>query len=599
MNNYRKYISRSLNIKELGNTTLDAPIGQKWCNFLCQKYVDTVLCLKATPMCFKCHKYFKQVKDLVEVDKKVSLTEYLANNDIIYNFIERPIAFEQKMVCMYCSIEKTIDNFEEQRRVCFECKIKQRYDRASNNIDIEFAEIEKYKDNANVVRTFLKKLSNIKLMLILKKLELVRDPSDRKDDMILSITKYYETLQSPIRCLGGCGKALDKEFSYCKKCQLNKDREYVEERNQKFRQNIPELLKTLREIKPEDSENYNRQNIYDICSHLKLSTKGTSAKITKQALIDKINEHFKPLRDAEEEKREVKELVLAPLTIENTVIEVRYEDGYINATQLGKAMGKEFKHWYELKSTKKLIEALSYETASNPETGIPTTGNNSVVGIPTTEFVKIVQGGNKQGSWIHPDLVIQYAQWGSPKYAITVSRYMRELYAKGSVSLSNGPRNNQQLLELQKELASEQEARKKIENRHNKMLQKRQYHKFKQGPAFYIISDMDSKSYKNKPGIDREDINVRLAQHRSTTPSIKLEMLIYTDKCSLVETIMLERYKSKRNFQNHEWIFDVEKDHLIRSVHSILDLCCIEYTEELELDEYNKQIFSMDDEESE
>lgn len=586
MNNYRKYLLHSLNTKELGNTTLDAPTGQKWCNFLCQKYVDTVLCLKTTPMCFKCHKYFKQVKDLVEEEKKVSLEEYLSNNDIIYNFIERPVKFEQKMVCLYCSVEKTIDNFEDKRRVCFECKIKQRTERANNNIDIEFAEIEKYKDNVNVVRTFLKKLSNVKLMLILKKLELVRDPSDRKDDMILSIVKHYELLQSPIRCLGNCGKAMEIEFTYCKKCQLNKDREYIEERNQKFRQNIPELLKTLREIKPEDDDKYNRQNIYDICSYLKLSTKGTSTKITKQAFVDKINEHFRPIREAEkkseeEEKTEAKEL--APLTIENIVIDVRCEDGYVNATQLGKAMSKEFKEWFRLKSTKELIETLSCE-----------------VGIPTSLLVESKKGNSSkisQGSWIHPDLVIQYAQWGSPKYSITVSRYMRELHLKGTVSLLNGPKNSQQLLELQKELASEQEARKKIENKHNKMLQKRQYHKFKQGPVFYIISDTDSKSCKYKPGLDKEDINVRLGQHRSTTPSIKLEMLIYTDKCVLIETIMLERYKSKRNFQNHEWIFDVDKDHLIRSVRSILDLCCIEYTEDLELEEYNKQISLMSEEE--
>jgi hypothetical protein len=70
-------------------------------------------------------------------------------------------------------------------------------------------------------------------------------------------------------------------------------------------------------------------------------------------------------------------------------------------------------------------------------------------------------------------------------------------------------------------------------------------------------------SVKYKVGIDCENINVRLSQHRSTTPAIKLEFLMYTDKNTLIETNMLERYKGKRKELNHEWIFNLDLSHLI------------------------------------
>ena len=112
------------------------------------------------------------------------------------------------------------------------------------------------------------------------------------------------------------------------------------------------------------------------------------------------------------------------------------EDGYINATSLCKAGGKQFKHWNSLDSTKKLISTLC-----------------SVVGISTTELVDIKQGGDPklQGSWIHPDLAIQLAQWISALFALKVSRWVRELALTGSVFVGN-EKTEEQLLSLQNEM---------------------------------------------------------------------------------------------------------------------------------------------------
>ena len=174
--------------------------------------------------------------------------------------------------------------------------------------------------------------------------------------------------------------------------------------------------------------------------------------------------------------------------------------------------------------------------------------------------------------------------WISPTFGIQVSGWVRELALCGSVSIGK-EKTSQQLLELQKDF-------KKLEDKHRKLLQKKQYYKFKEGPAFYIISDIDGKSVKFKPGFEGVDIDIRLQQHRSTTPGIKLEYLIYSKDASLIETTVLKRFESKRKLVNHEWIFDVDVNYIIKSTRTILDILNIEYIEEKSIEEYNNQIIS-------
>lgn len=289
------------------------------------------------------------------------------------------------------------------------------------------------------------------------------------------------------------------------------------------------------------------------------------------------------------------------LQIGNIIIDVRYEDGYVNATQLGKAMCKEFKHWHELKSTKELINHLSCE-----------------VGIPTSLLVESIKGNSSkfsQGSWIHPDLVIQYAQWGSPMYAIVVSRYMRELHLKGSVSLNDGPRSSQELLELQQELMTTKSLltnkekllltqSEKIDKLEQTIIVNKRhhtYHKFNKGPVLYLISDMNKEKctcsnmpVSRKIGIEKVDINVRLQQHRTTLPSLVIDYLIYTPDCDLIEKSILRKYRSElMPFINHEWIFNIEKDKIIKSIEKLLKFLCIEYTVENDIEKYNKTIRSI------
>ena len=207
------------------------------------------------------------------------------------------------------------------------------------------------------------------------------------------------------------------------------------------------------------------------------------------------------------------------------------------------------------------------------------------IGIPISQLIDIKKGGNDkkaQGSWIHPDLAVQLAQWISTVFAIKVSKWIRELCITGKVIVGE-EKKSEELLELQRELLNTKKEMKKLENKHTNLLEKRQYHKYKKGSGFYIITDMESNVIAVKPGIDKVDVNVRLQQHRSTKPDIKLEYLIYTKDCSLVEKAILARYKDYRKFQNHEWIYNVSVEELISSVKTFLSFSNIEYTEEKEL----------------
>ena len=63
--------------------------------------------------------------------------------------------------------------------------------------------------------------------------------------------------------------------------------------------------------------------------------------------------------------------------------------------------------------------------------------------------------------------------------------------------------------------------------------------------------------------------------------------MIYSKDASLIKTTVLKRFESKRKLVNHEWIFDVDVNYIIKSTRTILDILNIEYIEE-----YNNQIIS-------
>ena len=91
------------------------------------------------------------------------------------------------------------------------------------------------------------------------------------------------------------------------------------------------------------------------------------------------------------------------------VVPQRAKDGYIHATDLCKQVGKRFADYYRLGDTKEFLNELS-----------------SDVGIPTSELVQIIKGGDHrlQGTWVHPQVAINLGQWLSPEFAVKVSRWV-------------------------------------------------------------------------------------------------------------------------------------------------------------------------------
>jgi len=123
------------------------------------------------------------------------------------------------------------------------------------------------------------------------------------------------------------------------------------------------------------------------------------------------------------ESRGVQQSLMPPVPlIEHSLngdhIHQRPKDGYINATDMCKAAGKQWSNYYKSSNTKAFIDYLSF-----------------VLGIPRTEIIQSIQGGNPklQGTWIHPQVAIHLAQWLSPKFAVLVSQWVLD-WTTGRVS---------------------------------------------------------------------------------------------------------------------------------------------------------------------
>ncbi len=100
------------------------------------------------------------------------------------------------------------------------------------------------------------------------------------------------------------------------------------------------------------------------------------------------------------------ESAFTQLTYQNSLIEQRTTDAYLNATAMCQAVGKLYADYRRLSSTAEYLNALSGD-----------------MGIPISELVSVKKGGasNHQGTWVHPKVAIHLAQWLSPEFAVWCS----------------------------------------------------------------------------------------------------------------------------------------------------------------------------------
>jgi len=110
-------------------------------------------------------------------------------------------------------------------------------------------------------------------------------------------------------------------------------------------------------------------------------------------------------------------------------VEFLRSGAYCNLNDIAKPFGKRVDNWLRLKSTKSLIEAFNQDPSYN-----------------STQPIIASRGGFKghssdvrdvpdRGTFAHPDIAIQFAQWCSPGFALWVSRQIRHLLTYGEVNI--------------------------------------------------------------------------------------------------------------------------------------------------------------------
>ena len=111
-------------------------------------------------------------------------------------------------------------------------------------------------------------------------------------------------------------------------------------------------------------------------------------------------------------------------------IRQRSSDGYLNATDMCQATGKRLNNYLRTNTTKAFLSELSDFLSKNPVTPISVSEQNQ-------QLIQITKGGTpeNQGTWVHPYVSINLAQWCSPMFAVLVTNWTFELLTTGSVSL--------------------------------------------------------------------------------------------------------------------------------------------------------------------
>jgi hypothetical protein len=561
---YRQYLKTYLTRSEQIEKNNKALPTERYCNFLCQSYLPVEsFRSERTNVCIKCSNQFSLAKKYFELGK-ITEEQFKEDPSIVYKKFETPV-LDKELQCVECKIVKKVNEFDHNRNQCKECRNKIANARTNKDLDNNINEIENLKEDIDKLTFYIRRLSVNKIIKILQHYKLGRNSKDKKTDMIANIIQYFKKLQNPYKCLGSCGFMLEKQYSFCKECELRGEKNTIEEKNLKFKENLPTFMENLYELSDIDIIPLNRYSMEAISEFLDIKT---NKNLNKNQLKDLINEKLKTKKEEHEKMNNRNLEAPVPLELNGISILARPEDGYINATAMCKAGKKLFANWYQLESTKELIKEL--------ETQI----TKSDIGIPISQLVDVKKGNTSQfsqGSWIHPDLAVQLAQWISPTFALQVSRWVRELAHTGSVIVGQ-EKTQQQLFELQNE-------NKNLKDNIKKIKRKREYHKLKKGPCFYIVNS--DKGYK--VGIDMVDINERLRTYRTYNPETKLQYLVYSECSSIIENVIKKKFENFLLEANHEVVIDIDLKQLINSVNTLINFGNFQHTleDKDEIDRYN------------
>lgn len=122
------------------------------------------------------------------------------------------------------------------------------------------------------------------------------------------------------------------------------------------------------------------------------------------------------------------QLSLIQHEVNNSVIEQRAQDGYINATELCKAAGKKFNDYSRLEAT------VAYLAELSKQEGLPVIAGNPAI-KEKQPLIESRPGSPAAGggTWVHPQVAINLGQWLSAEFAVKVSRWVYDwMSGKGS-----------------------------------------------------------------------------------------------------------------------------------------------------------------------
>lgn len=123
----------------------------------------------------------------------------------------------------------------------------------------------------------------------------------------------------------------------------------------------------------------------------------------------------------------------------------------VNATEMAKPFGKRCNDFLSTKQTNELINSLSAKT-----------------GISATGLVIVNQGGNNQGTWLHEDLALIFAQWLSPDFYLWCNDRIKELLQYGMTAtqptLEQMINNPDLVISLATQLKNEREEKARLQS---------------------------------------------------------------------------------------------------------------------------------------
>jgi hypothetical protein len=208
----------------------------------------------------------------------------------------------------------------------------------------------------------------------------------------------------------------DKDFEYHQNhCII-----FLKSKNQELEEKIKDIIYYQNEVYLLNQQISNLKN--------QLKDKDNQIDKLKEDIFHVKNEIYGKQSIAAKEPDIIKNFKL--ILDDNSTINIPVRnDGYINVTTLCKASNRRIDKWKETKESKELLQAFNVIPHNRGITPlVALKGNSSEI---------------NQGTFAHPDIAIQIAQWCSSKFAIQVSQWIRELLVVGKVEFGNEKTNKE------------------------------------------------------------------------------------------------------------------------------------------------------------